>query len=1380
MTSLAETKLGLPLPSLQRWQPLRLGLVNLFQYDSEEFWFRDGHLLLRGNNGTGKSKVLSLTLPFLFDAQIKSSRIEPDGDAGKKMAWNLLLGKHERRMGYAWIEFGRIGDSGEPKYLTLGSGLSAVAARTQVESWFFLLESRRIGQDVWLTNPQRVVLTKERLKEALEANGQVFPTHEAYRRAVDERLFQLGSVRYAALMDTLIQLRQPQLSKKPDEGSLSNALTEALPPLSPELLGDVAEAMNQLEEDRRQLEEYERLVHAIGQFNTRYRTYAGAHSRRQARILRTAQTGFDNASRELNMVRAALQAAQETEQTAATRREEAEMSLQRRQATVDELQLDPIMQDANRLEVVEREATSRWQDKEKAEEALAEAQVRVGYETAATQERSEKVAQAEEELSKLRLRQATLAQSTGIVESYTTNALATMPASQLAVLQNDAFDAARGELRRLAIVRLEQVALLRRRHTDLAQAQQIHDQRLQSLNGRRNEKEEAAIRREQADAEVEMQGEKLVTEWQQHIDGLRQLHINDANAAVSGLSTWVLQPEGDNPAASALLAAQQRASLRLAASRAEHERMLQDLDEERQVLETERTRLEAGEDAQPPKPAYRATDARTGRTGAPLWQLVEFQDTVDDSQRAGLEAALEASSLLDAWVAPDGRLQDAAGTNFAHQPLHDTQLLPRPRIPGSLAQWLRPASTVSAVPSPIVEQLLEGVACGIADAGNTETWIAPDGRFRLGALAGAWSKPAAAFIGFAARTAARKLRLEEIARRMMELAAAETSIRHQLKQNSLDQEQAALEWQQAPSDGGLHKAHAEAAVYAKAFQAVSERAERAEVDYLEASRNVRNVRELLIADAADLHLPSALEDLNKVDTALMEFNETLHELLRAAHELRTALPELQRQQKREEQAREDAHRLAQELAERRKQANEAQARLDLLREAVGAKVEELQLKLKQARELRTSAEQGLRKTNEALSSASQDRVRCEQNVQTLDAAFQEAVAKRQSAVDNLQQFANTGLIAVALPEAELPDRHTPWTIEPALNLARRIEQALSTIKDDDESWHRIQTLVSHDFTDLQRALGALHHQAQAETTDYGMIVFIVYQNRPERPDQLGTRLEAEIAQRRELLTAREREVLENHLQAEIAAAVQKLMQDAERQVDAINKELEKRPTSTGVKFRLQWQPLPEGAEGAPVGLEASRKRLLNTSADLWSVEDRRVVGAMLQQRIAAERERADAAGGGSMLEQLAQALDYRRWHRFAVQRWQDGQWRKLSGPASSGERALGLTVPLFAAVASFYTQGGYAHAPRLVLLDEAFAGIDDAARAHCMALIKEFDLDFVITSEREWACYAALPGVSICHLQRREGIDAVHVSRWSWNGRARLPEPDPDRRFPRD
>ncbi len=54
-----------PTPTATRWKPLRLGLIDLFYYDDEVFPFVDGRLLLRGNNGTGKSKVLALTLPFM-------------------------------------------------------------------------------------------------------------------------------------------------------------------------------------------------------------------------------------------------------------------------------------------------------------------------------------------------------------------------------------------------------------------------------------------------------------------------------------------------------------------------------------------------------------------------------------------------------------------------------------------------------------------------------------------------------------------------------------------------------------------------------------------------------------------------------------------------------------------------------------------------------------------------------------------------------------------------------------------------------------------------------------------------------------------------------------------------------------------------------------------------------------------------------------------------------------------------------------------------------------------------------------------------------------------------------------------------------------------
>lgn len=1371
--TVADASPALPLPTLPRWQPLRLGLVELFHYDSEEFWFRDGHLLLRGNNGTGKSKVLSLTLPFLFDAQLKPSRIEPDGDAGKKMAWNLLLGKLDRRIGYAWIEFGRITDDGEPDYLTLGCGLSAAAARAQVDAWFFVLERRRIGENLWLTSPARSALTRERLKEALHEHGQVFDTAAAYRRAVDERLFQLGTVRYTALMDTLVQLRQPQLSKKPDEGKLSDALTEALPPMSAELLTDVSDALNQLEEYRHELQDYEALAKAVNQFNQRYQRYAAINARRQARGLRSAQSGYDTASRSLNEARTDLQTAQRTEAQARDRFDIADNTLIAARTRLDQLQSDPAMKDANRLNQAERDADSRSADLVKATYMSTEASARFEREQRTLDERNTRRTRVEDALVTAREEAAAAARGSRISESWRVNPLAELPVAELATQSPLLLDAARQALRQAIQIRREQLALVQRRVNEVTQAEATRASQQLVRDERLDEAEAAAARRSMADATVETEGNRVVEAWQQHLANLQVLQVDESPLAA--LASWVANLQGDNPARTALSSAQQRTADKLAQLRAGQLAARKTLHEEQATLHAEYARLTQGEDATPPRPYTRTPEARRQRVGAPLWQLVDFREHVDAVQRAGLEAALEAAGLLDAWVTPDGRLQAADGAQL----LHDTQWLERPHQDTPLAAWLTPSTTAAepTVDATRLKRLLEGIACSTHDDGQAESWIAPDGRFRLGALAGSWNKPQATYIGYAARAAARARRLNEIDLRLSEIAAASRQIDDTLANLVRQQERASTEWQYAPSDEKLRAAHADAAAAEREFQAARSRLDEAERRLRTANDDLQIRCDALAADAADLHLPTHSAELEAIGAALQHFGETLHGLSQAAHELHQATVELTLQQARAHEAKADADQRAEQLAERHGLAEESRVRVATLRESIGAQVDELQRRLRDARTAVAEGERERAGNEEALRKSGEARARMEQRVLDADTTLQERSDARQRAITQLQGFAATGLLHAALPDAELPDLRTSWTIEPALSLARRTEQALAQVVDSDEAWTRIQSQISHDYGELGRTLTALGQQAQADTSDYGMVVSVIYQNRPERPDQLATRLDAEIAQRRELLTAHERTLLENHLQAEIAAEIQRLLQAAERQVDAINRELHKRPTSTGVKFRLLWQPLPEGGEGAPVGLEAARKRLLNTSTDLWSAEDRRVVGEMLHQRIAAERLKADTAGG-SRLEQLAQALDYRRWHRFRVQRWQDGQWRPLSGPASSGERALGLTVPLFAAVSSFYSQASYALAPRLVLLDEAFAGIDDAARAHCMGLIREFDLDFVITSEREWACYAELPGVAICQLQRREGIDAVHVSRWTWDGRARQREDDPNRRFP--
>lgn len=1374
----------LPEPHRARWQPLRLGLVELFHYDSEEFWFRDGHLLLRGNNGTGKSKVLSLTLPFLFDAQLRPSRIEPDADNGKRMSWNLLMGTYARRIGYTWIEFGRRDASGQAHYLTLGAGLSAVAGKAAVDSWFFLLEggvsggAARIGQDLWLTSEHKVVLTREKLREAVEGQGrgQVFDTGHSYRRAVDERLFHLGHKRYEALMDTLIQLRQPQLSKKPDEAGLSHALTEALPPMSQELLADVAEALNQLEEDRKQLEETRQLEQAVRQFEQRYRTYAGTLTRRQARELRQAQSAFEKASEDRNKAQLALQESLAVEEQTATALEVAKRVLATARERLQTLQSDPANQDANRLSQAESDARARQQEASASQQQRDAARALLLQEEATSRQAGERLQAAQRELESARAQCATEAQAAGCNAALAGNPLLTLEAPMLAELPAAQFTAAGASLQQAASARREHIRHLEQRHAAVS-AHQASLQMLQAAQRERQaELEEAAEQRASADQTAQDAGENLLDAWDRHGTSLQQLQL-DAASTQEPLAAWISTLDGPNPAYAALTQAYRQATHSHAVRRAALEGQQKTQQDERTALNAEQARLQSGQDAVPMPPATRAPDVRAQRPGAPLWQVVDFQPDFSLAQRASLEAALEASGLLDAWLSPNGQLSDASGV-----PLWDTQWQLRPKVQGSnLLSCLQPAVPEHCAVAPtLVGALLASVACGAHDDGTAESWIGSDGRYRLGTLAGAWNKPAAVFIGYSARAQARHKRLADIAQGLQTLDAEDATLAQQFTSLAARARAAEQEWQSAPSDEPLRAALLAAAAAERAVLQARTRLDQSDAPCRTAEAALQTARTLLAQDATDLQLPASAAALPAIASAVERFGEAHHLLVQAAREWRSAWP-LQRQQEERERACQEALAQREEtLATASERAETAQARYTVLQESIGLQVEALRQQLAEAANAveRAEADATIQQISQAR--AGEARAVASTRAEAAERVLMERGEHRALAVERLQRFAHSSLLASALPDLELPEGSAAWTIDPALHLARRAEQALTHIADDEASWSRIQRQVSEDLTELQRALSALGHQASSQATDWGFTVHIIYQNRPERPDSLAAHLADDIAQRSELLSAKEREVLENHLQAEIAAVIQQLMRAADQQVGAINDELHKRPTSTGVRYRLQWQPLtPE--EGAPTGLDIARERLLHTSSDLWSAEDRRVVGAMLQQQIVMERARADAdtsSAGSSLIDQLARALDYRRWHRFRVQRQQDGQWRKLSGPASSGERALGLTVPLFAAISSFYGRGGSPLAPRLMLLDEAFAGIDDTARAHCMALVREFDLDFVITSEREWACYAELPGVSICQLQRREGVDAVFVSRWSWDGRAKRREDDPDRRFP--
>jgi uncharacterized protein (TIGR02680 family) len=615
----------MPTPHRERWQPLRAGLVDLFYYDVEEFHFHDGRLLLRGNNGTGKSKVLALTLPFLLDGELAPHRVEPDGDRNKRMEWNLLLGgkhPHSERLGYTWLEFGRLRADGTAEYRTVGAGLKAVAGRGIARHWFFVT-SQRVGPELSLVSPTRVALTREKLRDAVDGHGAVHDTASDYRRAVDEALFGLGAHRYEALVNLLIQLRQPQLSKKPDEKLLSRALTEALPPLDPALVATVAEAFRGLDEEREALHGLNEAKAAADKFLVHYRRYAGVAAKRGAAPLRQAHSRYEQLGRELGDADAAFEEA--TQALAAVQRRLDELAGARDtlEARRTALQQSPEMRDAEALKTAGQEAEklARFASAREADRVSA---------VEATQRRQQQLTRArqtaEADDAALRTARADAADAALITAGHA-SVLAVLVADEPPYPNAGRAGVALIDSRTTAITRVE--ALLAQACAVEAALRAARDE-VDRITG---EQQAAVDRITLAEGVTSERAGALLTAYADYLAGASHLWVADQDDVLAALDAWTQGPAGLNPAASAVDDAVRGATAELGRAQAEVGSRRADAERARGEVTEEITRLEEGGHDAPPVPYTRDHQGRGGRPGGPLWKVVDFADGLPDQHR---------------------------------------------------------------------------------------------------------------------------------------------------------------------------------------------------------------------------------------------------------------------------------------------------------------------------------------------------------------------------------------------------------------------------------------------------------------------------------------------------------------------------------------------------------------------------------------------------------------------------------------------------------------------------------------------------------------------------------------------------------------------------
>jgi uncharacterized protein (TIGR02680 family) len=1330
---------------VSRYRLHRAGILNVWQYDDQVFDLGDGRMLLRGTNGAGKSKTLELLLPYCLDGD--NNRMNASGTSNQLM-WLMFDGYDDTvRTGYLWVELALHRDDGADEHITCGIGLRGSQSAKSVKKWMFTT-SLRVGIDLSLEGPGGP-LSEGGLTEALGADGQVFTTVRDYRAHVGRRLFGLDPARYDDLLRLLYWLRRPQVGEEIEPRRIAEQLAQSLPEIDPEEVERAGATLDELAEHGERLERTRAARDAVAAAVRTYRRYARQVVRHRAQVLVDAADQDRRLARavraehaRLEQLNAGLEQARSERSAQVDRLAAGRAELDALATTPEEARLDDLRVLAEQAQA----ATERHRSTiRSAEIALASARSSgERLRTAAVEQARERDGEATE-----------LARSAQELSLALPQGFASAGAAERAVSGDDPVAAVAGWLAthdvavgvldvavtsRRAVV--EQVRGLAREHADLAA----------DSDGATTFAEELAAR---ADGQRARHGEAraaAVTEAQTWLDRVGKWATAPAAlplAAVARALDTSAATLADSDGATDLVSEvavdakpeQERRRAEVAAAQLTHER----LGQQRDALKAELGEVRAERDPAPPRPVLPRHRDETPLQGMPFWRAVDFRDDVAASDRAAIEAALQQSGLLDGWLDPDGTVLTEG---------HDEVLLVSgaPVAGESLATVLEPDDA-----APYAAAVLAAIALRpSAQAGEEPVAVGRDGTFRLGPVAGRASKPTAQYVGAAAREAERARRVADLTERITQLdteieaaatrlAATQTAVadfdawvRTVPVTRDLDLARASY----VAAESELRRLDAESAIAEQRATALRSRAALAH---------------RAVSDAGSEHgLPIEVESLEVLLRHLVVVGQVL------THH-RNRLAGLTKRASDVAEAVERTGVAAQVLAEAERElgalltaATSAQAAYDALSAALSDTLEQLQQRRTQARHAvgdATAREKALSETVEELTGElGGARERAE-----------EVTSKHDRHADVLG-----GSVAAVATLREVRGLLTAATSDLGEAVARALaagEQAeLVTVAREWAGWEAEDlddnTLIR--VADELKAGPAASYEPSLVSEHDAYAMLAEHQSQTVPLVDLDDVLTEKVAQDEQLLTERERRTFEEVLLGDLGDQLRTRLQESQELVSSMNDLLTDVRTSQGIKVKLRWRM----RDDVPTEAREVATLVARTGSALNPDERERLATAM--SRLVALA--ADDAPEDGYQVHLQRALDYRTWHEFRVQYARPGaDWQDLGrrSPLSQGEQKVACYLPLFAAAAAHFTSvaGAAPHAPRFVLLDDAFPKIDARTHPVLFGLLVDLDLDFVITSERLWGDHPQVPRLEIYEALRNPGEPGIAHAHYTWNGR---------------
>ena len=1392
-----------------KWIINRIGLLNFWYYDEEEFHFSGGRLLLRGANGSGKSVTMQSFIPLLLDGNKSPERLDPFGSRARKIE-NYLLGEEDsgenERTGYLYMEFVR---EDVEQYLTLGMGLRAKRGRA-LDFWgFALTDGRRIGRDFYLYKQmgEKIPLTKQELKNRIAEGGEVHERQKDYMAMVNRLLFGFDNIEdYDELIKLLIQIRTPKLSKDFKPTVIYEILTNSLQPLSDEDLRPMSEAienMDNIKSHLDQLKESKKAADRLGREFDKYNTF----------LLWEKAHNFLHSHKELLKGEAEERSLQTAIENFGKMHLEAEEELRDLKSEQEALQLkhrELMDHDSYRIkeEIKERSNNQAGWEKEQ-------------------QQKENTLEQKLERENKLNAEISGMKDELYQLEEAINGILKDMAAFAKGIYFDEHFFME--EELRVDFSADYNWFMLKK---ELQRYREKIREALQKLR----EEEEENKRYDRAYGELEA-AKRLRDEARLNVTKTEELLFEIKEEFIERIYSWHKQNQLLKPNEEEMVKLQ-----RLVNGYPEnsYDDLLYPLREVRDDLERQflteistlssekknrQEKLEEKEDElrewlaqkepEPPRTEQvirnRERLTTEGIPFIPFYQAVDFKDDLPEELRGKIEEALASMGILDALIVPEEYQQklwemdpDAA----------DQYLFPQLQLLSvDLSSWLKPVTRQDSVISrELVDTVIRSI---ITEDSETLLFLNADGRYGVGGVlqgqvaTGNISR----FIGAESRRRYREevilaLR-EEISTEKKELARIEAEIeawedkcrllesefrsfpeKEDLETASsalrdaqlvLENKKRAVEDQTELVDSyyrQLQKTREEIRRLTQGMQIPVNRQSFAEAEnyltaYADGLRELETIHSRLLSRRSHLlsleeQLVDVVKDLDALRYDLNRIKHLIEKEVKSIESLQETLTQMDYQSI-EEQIK-DCIRHLDEIPDKRDEAVGRSKEGKVKAEEARARLHELRKQLYFQKIIEQIYRKGFAEEYSLgyviSGTENKDLLFCAKQVVEEFKELQKVTKSKEEYLSSLQERyfeVRTYLTEYSLVlnyifnNDPLQDEQIQFSAGvggrsqsvPAMMLSEARKEVAT-----------VRELTLQEEEAREKVWGSLRRldiRARIQGKDVDFYALIGF---------LGD----SIAENEKLLRESDRQLFEDILANTISKKIRGRIYHSEQWVEKMNNLMASMNTSSGLNFNLAWKS--RAAESEEQMDSTELVSLLKSDANLLRPEDFQKMAMHFRSKIDQARKGLEEAGVTKTFHSLIkEVLDYRQWFEFQLFYTKTGERkRELTNNAfdrfSGGEKAMAMYVPLFSAVYAKY-EGARADAPRLVSLDEAFAGVDENNIRDMFRLLEELDLNFIINSQILWGDYDTVPSLAICELVRPNNANYVSVIRYRWNGKVR-------------